>query len=218
MTRKREKLQAYFAGLFDGEGVVGLYWMNNGRGGGSWSLRVAVNMIDPRSIGLLHREYPEAKFYCKEYDKHKNPTYKPYYVWSLHGRNAERFLSEVKPYVILKQDQVKLALTFLAHQGREAARARRDGNTGRYFRYSEAWHKRTQQLAEKLKQAKLIPSGVNSVNSLLRHELREYRSEPEDVEQDVKHILSLLESVETSVEASTANKTNSAPEKEIVQL
>jgi hypothetical protein len=217
MTRKREKLQAYFAGLFDGEGVVDLYWMNNNKGGGSWSLRVAVNMTDPRSLGLLHREYPEAKFYAKRYDAEKHPTYKPYYVWSLHGRNAERFLSEIKPYVILKQDQVKLALTFLAHQGREHARIRRlrlNTNVG----YSGAWHKRTQQLADKMKRAKLIPSEVNSVNLLLSHGLREYRSEPEDVEQDVKHILSLLEGVETSGEASAANKPNSASEKEIVQV
>ncbi len=190
MTRKREKLQAYFAGLFDGEGTVGLYEM----GAGQWSLRVAISMTDPRPVGLLYREYPEGKFYSKSYKN--RPETRPYYVFGLHGTHTERFLREIEPYVILKQDQIKLGRSFLAHQSRFYAAKRRDGFS-RYVRYPEEYYTRTKSIAEKMKKAKLGITAVNSVKLLLKHELRQYRAEQEDVNNDVTFLLQALEGVET---------------------
>ena len=53
-NRKRTALQAYFAGVFDGEGHVGIQW-----NGSTYGFRVAIQMDDPQAVLLLWREYPE---------------------------------------------------------------------------------------------------------------------------------------------------------------
>lgn len=213
MTRKRETLQGYFAGVFDGEGSIGLYQMNKGQ----WSLRVKVQMTDIQAVALLMREYPEGLFYKKQYSGDR-AHHRPYYEWLVTGSKAERFLKDIKPYSIVKHGQIKLALSFLALRGREmAARAR--NKIPASTPYSDDYHRRAESLAAKLKQAKIPDANaVNSVNLLLDHEMREYRAKREDVEQDVAYILSLLEGVETSGESSTDNKPSSAAEKDIVQV
>lgn len=208
MHRKRENLQSYFAGIFDGEGTVGLYQM----GDRQWSLRVAINMTDPRAVGLIWAEYPEGKLYSYEYKN--RPNTKPYYKFGIHGTKATTFLKEIEPYVILKHDQVKLGLSFLAHQSRYYSQKRKDGFS-RYVSYPDEYYKRTLSIANKMKQAKQF-IGVNSVNLLAKHGLREYRATLDEVERDVVTIREHLESVETRL--SESNKAISVPEKDIVHV
>jgi len=198
MTRKREKLQAYFAGLFDGEGTVGVYFT-----GGVWRLSVGIHMIVPLPIGLLFQEYPEATF--KKIDGA--------YRLNLYGETARRFLEEMKPYVVYKHEQIKLALSFLNYSSRYRADRRRK-KLPMNAPYPAHFHRRAQQIADKMKEQKGT-LGVNSVE-LWPSKSRQYRAKQDEAESDVKKIREHLEGVETrhseSVEAT------SAPEKDIVQV
>lgn len=198
MTRKRECLQAYFAGLFDGEGTVGVYNTD-----GHWRLSVGIHQIEPLSIGLLWTEYSEATFKWTA-DKR--------FQFNLYGDNARRFLEDLKPYLILKSDQVKLALAFLNYKSRLQAERRRTGNRPN-APYTVREHSRFQWFSDRLKDAKRS-IGVNSVNTW-PDKSREYRSKRDEAESDVKQIREHLEGVETRL--SESNKARSAPEKDIVQ-
>lgn len=200
MVRKREKLQAYFAGIFDGEGSVGVYNTS-----GAWRLALGIHMQEPLPIGLLWREYPESTL--KEWVL---PNGKSRFQFNLYGTSARRFLEEIKPYSIVKHEQVVLALAFLNHQSRYQANKRRFGLP--HGAYPADYHTRCDNLAQKLKDEKK-PIGVNSVETWVEKS-RQYRSKLDEAASDVILIRERLEGVETrhseSVEAT------SAPEKDIV--
>lgn len=105
----------------------------------------------------------------------------------------------IKPYSIIKLDQIKVGLSFLAHRRRDHSRTK--APRGECARCD--WFEST---IKELKQ-------VNSVNL---PEMREYRAKPEEVGKDQKSVRELLERVETRL--SESNKTNSACEKDIVHV
>jgi hypothetical protein len=208
MNRKREKLQAYFAGIFDGEGTVGIY--NAGDVGKCRSksvhAHVSIQMDNPTAIGLIYREYPEALFTTG-----MSKTGKKYWRVVFNGTHAYRFLDEIKSYTIVKHNQVIVCLTFLSNHRKMKA-----GYMAR-----QEYQKRAISLQNKIRLLK-VPNtnAVITVNSLLDHELRQYRSEPEDVQKDVSilsaTVAQLQEALETRLRLSTDNKTISSAEKDIV--
>lgn len=188
MTRKQGQLTAYFAGLFDGEGSVGIYRM-----GGTYKLSAIVNMDNPTAVALLKREFPEAVF-----SKRRRDVGHDYYRVAFNHYKAYEFLKVIEPFVLVKRSQVKLGLAFLAHRRRERVKSRVHKNPC----------SRCESLTAKIKNLKQ----VKSVNL---HDLREYRAKPEEVEADKRLIRELLEGVETRL--SESNKAVSACEKDIVQ-
>lgn len=210
MNRKRAALQAYFAGILDGEGHVGIARRAKGLDRPLYQVKVMVRMTDPAPVFMLWREYPEGKLY---FEDRTQKGWKPTYVWFLFDFDALRFLKEIQPFVVGKSDQVKLALSFLAHKRRSTLR-RKLQNRGKGCPYSQADIDRMHVLWEKIRDAKTnVPNAVNSVNALLDHGMREYRSKQEDVADDVRV---LLEGVQTRL-SPTDNKTMSAAEKDIVE-
>jgi len=190
MSRKRGQLTAYFAGLFDGEGSIGIYHRTINRTNPVWKLRVGIAMCDPLALALLKREYPEALFWLKQ---SKNPNHNDVYIFELNDFQAEQFLKDIKPFVLIKWQQVKVGLSFLAHKRKATFSYRNLRNEkGQLLPFPEDFHKRCEKLAETMKALKTIR--VNSVNT---HEMREYRAKPEDVVADEQYIKQLLESVET---------------------
>lgn len=205
LTRKREKLQAYFAGLFDGEGCVHinrqLRAVDAERGWNpTYTAYVTVSMSDPAPLGLLQREYGgtlrTVNHFTGNVRKDGTPR-KQMYCWTVAASDARRFLEEIKEYVIVKHEEVKVALSFDAHVSRYRAQ--------RGFNFSSkplSYFQRSEELYQKCSQLKRISKGVNSVDALMGHGLRQYRSKPEHVEADVLHIRSVLEGVETTAESS----------------
>lgn len=208
MNRKRSQLQAYFAGLFDGEGCIGM------NGSDKNGLSVVIGMTDPWGIFLIHREYPESNVYLRP---NKENGWRPCYIIRFNNHKAYNFLRDIEPFSIVKRDQVKVALAYLAHRRREHYFGRVFNGKGCVGVDCGGRCDRLLTLLSNLK--RVTYKGVNSVNL---GELREYRAKPEDVEADKEFLLtclhSLWEGVETSGEASTANKPVSAPEKDIVQV
>lgn len=212
MNRKRSQLQAYFAGIFDGEGHVGIKPTTSS--GGKYKTYTAVatlKMNDPQAVMLIAREYPEALTYASV-DKYGKLNYQVYFG----HHKAYRFLEEILPFLIIKHEQVKVTLSFLAHKRRDHAPGWAKGHP-RGTRMPECLRCLRSEAA--LKSIRAEPKKVNSVNALLQHEMREYRAKPEEVAEDVRVMTStmreLLEGVETRV--SESNKPISAFEKEIVQ-
>lgn len=207
LNRKRGQLQAYIAGIMDGEGSFGI-----GTDGRTYTAKVTIQMDDPEAIALILREYPEARIY-----KRSRVKGRPYYALNMSHYKAERFIRDIEPFLFIKRDQARLLLSFLAHRRRDHQKT----YLGKYGTVTPDCNGRCERFLQAIKAMKIPdPKGVNSVNALLDHELREYRAKREDVEEDVRFLLpifqSLDEGVETSAEGSTPNKAISAPEKEIV--
>ena len=211
---RRDNLAAYFAGIFDGEGYVGV----QRRDGRAHGLRVVVRMNEPTPILLLKVEYPEGSLLIHRHNgvDARGVPYNQGYEWRVNQRKALRFLNDVHSFTIGKHEQVTLAKSYLAH------RAKFHSNYPlRSMGKIKQDCPRCERLCSLLQAKKHEePNGVKSVNALLDHELREYRAKREDVEQTVAEMLRLLgplEGVETSAEGSTPNKATSAPEQEIVR-
>lgn len=198
--RRSKQLLAYFAGIFDGEGSVGAYYKN-----GTCKLNCSIAMDDPTAIMLFWREYPE----CALRRMHRVGG-RDYFVFALNHYKADRFLEDITPYCLVKWPQVKVARSFLAHRRRDH-QGRRIGECQECRRF-----------CEKLKALKTPdPQGVNSVNTLDLHGLREYRAEREVLDDDLRAVTAkwaeLREGVETKHRASKPVEATSSPEKDIVQ-
>lgn len=191
MNRNRANLQAYLAGIIDGEGSFGIYWIN-----GSWSSRLSVNMQDPEAVLMLKRLYPDGTF-----AKYTKAGKEVYYITYSNNRVYDITL-DLLPYLIVKHQQAKIVLSYLVHKRRDPGR---HGNCNT-----------CESFANKLVTQRNSAKGVNSVNALLDHEMREYRAKREDVEQDVTYMLGLLEGVETKDRVPQPVEPTSAPEQEIV--
>lgn len=96
---------AYLAGLFDGEGCVGIYRNGNG----AYHLRTQFTQnIHKKSMWL--REYLMNTFggncLAGNTDIHRS------YNWQLHGKNCIPFIEHILPHSVLKKDQLELALSW----------------------------------------------------------------------------------------------------------
>lgn len=192
-NKRRGQLQAYLAGIIDGEGSFGVYNLNNSYGG-----RLTVAMQDPHAVALFKLLYPGGTF------TKRNGEYRIVYsnLTALHD-----LIQDFIPYLLIKHEQAKVTLSYVVHR-------RRDHQTkANSFRCARCEHFVDTVHALKAKEIK----GVNSVNALLTHGLREYRAKREDVEQVVTDLLSLLEGVETRDRLLQAVEPMSAPEQDIVQ-
>jgi hypothetical protein len=106
----------YLAGYFDGEGCVRI--KNEGN---YYFIRVAIAGIDPRPLkqakkmfgGSLRLRYP----------KHGRPTW----YWELGHNKAHNFLLTIFPYLIVKSEEVQVALEFHKKHKKLGTRGRGKG-------------------------------------------------------------------------------------------
>jgi hypothetical protein len=100
---------AYIAGLFDGDGCVGLYTRNK---------TVSNSLELSASIGGTN-PFPLIK--CKDYfggfihiqgqrSTKKGYKYKTFWNWKVCARKAEYFLGQILNYLIIKKQEVEIAL------------------------------------------------------------------------------------------------------------
>jgi hypothetical protein len=101
---------AYLAGLFDGEGSVGLYNVRSkgDRRAAYYQLRVTVAMRRSRPVELLHETFGGCCFLREA----RGAVRGNFYWWQATGRQAESFLQRVLPYLLVKQAEAHTALEF----------------------------------------------------------------------------------------------------------
>ncbi len=105
MINLTETEKAYLAGIFDGEGNIGYYKAN-----GSHAIYVQITNTDSRVISWLVSRIDYG--YVKTRKRHVNR--KPVWEWLIRNRdNAIEFLNTIKPYLVIKLDQVDLLLSLM---------------------------------------------------------------------------------------------------------
>lgn len=179
MTNKERCFLGYVAGLIDGEGCINIIkiqrkleyqQVENHKVESYMSYRasIIINMVDALALAILKDRFPQSHLYCY---KSKQPNRKPQWHWCLYDNHCWDFLKSLKPYLINKQDEAQILLTFLVVK-RKANRSKK---------YDKSYWNRLSSLHQKLmtlRQKEL--NTVNSVELLNRVDLRQYRANPED--------------------------------------
>lgn len=97
----------YAAGLFDGEGCIGVYntRTKSDKRAASYQLVARVTMRHPGPVKLLHELFGGGFGISKIGAKH-------YFAWKVTNRQAEAFLLAIKDCLIEKKEQAEVALEF----------------------------------------------------------------------------------------------------------
>ena len=103
------KENAYYAGFFDGEGSVSIckHYENKK----TLITVVSISQVDPRPLQRLKEKYGGCLMLLKTKPVKNNGTSKPIWKWQVTNRQIEQFLQDIYPYLIVKKDEVDLALS-----------------------------------------------------------------------------------------------------------
>ena len=104
---------AYLAGLFDGEGSVGIYEFKKPNKNSNWQFKVEIANTDWRIMqwlldnvgGIVHENTRSKSHWSKAYS------------WHVQGKNSEIFCQLIKPYTIIKTNQIDACLYFRGYWG-----------------------------------------------------------------------------------------------------
>ena len=100
-------ISAYAAGLFDGEGCVDIYKASVSKASKSPSfmLRVVITQKQGEIMNWLENKFGGAVQLSKRSDNY-------IYRWDIRSQAAKRFLLLIQPYVLIKKEQVNLAIEY----------------------------------------------------------------------------------------------------------
>lgn len=102
---------AYAAGLFDGEGHIGITVTKNGRGEKYHRLQVNVTNTNITVIHWLFERFGgcihNPRYFTSE-------NWREAHRWTIADGKASSFLQTVLPYLIIKKSQAELAIEFQA--------------------------------------------------------------------------------------------------------
>lgn len=204
-SSKRQQLQAYIAGIIDGEGSLGIYKATPPKK----MLKgvVTVSMTEPHAVVLIKALYPESTLCFRKPTNY--PNAKMQYTLQLNGNFAYQFLRDIKPFLIVKQRQCRLMLAWIVHCRR----------THKSFGAVTLTCSHCNNYAAVIKAAKSNPiNAVNLVELLTKHELRQYQAKREEATQLISTMGTLLEGLETKHRISQSVEATSAAEQDIVQI
>jgi len=211
MTTKERRFLSYLAGLIDGEGCLNIIKITRPNGSPSYRASIMINMVDGLSLAvfksILGEEF-KINFYLYEPNQENRQNL---YCLCIYDNNCLKFLDVITPYLIIKYHQAKELKRFLVWRRKWIAKHQGGKYPSSYWDKCSEFHKRL----KKLRQTPL--NGVNSVELLNHHDLRQYRAKLEDVEHLRNDVKNILEGVETRLSELQHNKTISAPEKDIVR-
>lgn len=101
-----ETQKAYFAGLFDGEGTVGVHCSRKGLNSPSHTMRVSL----AKTFEMTLLNLKEA--FGGNITAIKRPGFRQAWIWTLSSQKAASFLESIRQFVRVKRPQVELALLF----------------------------------------------------------------------------------------------------------
>jgi hypothetical protein len=100
-------LVPYLAGFFDGEGHIAIGLNKNPSGKRRWYLRFAAHQVDPRPLYLLKERYGGSIQFTD-----RRGQQRPIYEWVATSIKAYKALKELRPFLIVKADEARLAMEF----------------------------------------------------------------------------------------------------------
>lgn len=130
---------------------------------------------------MLHDLFPNSSLGKR---KPQTDNCYPQYEVKFTANQAYDFLQAIKPYVIIKYEQVLIALAWLAHHRKNMM------SRARFQKNSEAYHTRSEVLAEKLRAAKAPRD--NWIETMRKHGMREYFSSREDFDDALTRFSSFV--------------------------
>lgn len=89
----------YFAGLFDGEGSCGIYTSGKDKP----EFRVSICNNDPRPLHMAVEAFGGS---LRRRDRPYRGRISCNWEWYSYGANAGRFLTAIRPYTVIKSDQI----------------------------------------------------------------------------------------------------------------
>ncbi len=113
------EILAYAAGIIDGEGCISITYASYRTGSPHFRLVVTVSNTNEDLVSWLQYMFGGSYHH---YEDMKRPNQKPVYKWNLGTKASCEFLKMIQPYVLLKQEQIKLAFEFherMGQQGKE---------------------------------------------------------------------------------------------------
>jgi len=192
MTNKERCFLGYVAGLIDGEGCINIIKVHrkvkfatpNFKGANdclSYRASIMINMVDALALAILKDKFSKSHLYC--YLNKTQENRKPQWHWCIYDNHCWDFLKMIKPYLINKQEQAQILLTFLA--------IKRRANI--HKQYTQSYWERLNNLHQRLmtlRQTEL--NAVNSAEILNRMDLRQYRAKHEDCERLREGVTTML--------------------------
>jgi hypothetical protein len=91
----------YAAGFFDGEGHVCIRAPRDHNP--SWALELGISQMDRRPLDLIQERWGGTV---------AGPRVNAQYEWRANGLKAEQFLRDINPHVIVKAEQIAIALEY----------------------------------------------------------------------------------------------------------
>jgi hypothetical protein len=114
---------AWAAGFFDGEGSINIVRVKHSKNGTmSHVLSVEVSQVDPRPLQYLQEIWGGSIRVRQPSTKKAQPSY----LWYVRNITAEKFLSEIRPYLRVKGEQADIALAFREIKAKIGGRRERD--------------------------------------------------------------------------------------------
>lgn len=110
-----EREAAYAAGIFDGEGHVGIVVTKNGRGEVYHRLMLDITNTNIEIIHWLFERWDgvihNPRYFARE-------EWRTAHRWTVCDGRAMRFLEDVLPYLIIKKEQATLGIAFQLTKGK----------------------------------------------------------------------------------------------------
>lgn len=159
----------YAAGLFDGEGYVRLAtytYKNHPTRQKRYQVFAGINMCDPRPLQVLHKHFGGSFHVMRAYSEKTN--HRTLFGWNISSQKANAFFRIVFPYLIVKKDEVKLALkyqAFMKHARGKQISATRTGDT-EAVKQIMAFKTHTASELNRLKRVRFDPNLIAKVPKL----------------------------------------------------
>ena len=110
MMKIEKETKYYLAGLFDGEGCIGIHRVFSDKYGHTFALRAVVAMTVDIGIKIFQKYYGGT---ISIREKHKeNDKWSDVYYWEVRSQQAENFIRSIYPLLKVKKRQAKLALEY----------------------------------------------------------------------------------------------------------
>ena len=161
---KQENIAAYAAGIFDGEGYVGIDRVSKSKGSKKihHSIRIVISQKDGAIMDWLKNNFG-GNIYSQ-----RNGTLYSIYRWRIHSKKAADFLKFVYPYLIIKKRQAKLAIWFMKQRDKRRKPVK-VGKDGRFTLLSEKellWRIEIKHKLEALKKDYKVSTMIGSQDFL----------------------------------------------------
>lgn len=111
----KQIIYSYIAGLIDGEGCIRINRQlpKTSKQNIRYKLEVSLHMTKPQSIEFVNSFFPASSIYRRPYKGIRNHC--DSFQWTIWNKSAYLLLKSIHPFIVLKKEQLQLALDFYKH-------------------------------------------------------------------------------------------------------